>query len=202
MIDDTIRFYRANERPFGCFSSLYRRPMEFEGRVFASAEHAYQAGKCLHSETRDWMLAAPKPHLLAIVAHGLYAWDIVPNWPEIRRLRMQAIVMAKFRQHADLAEVLLSTGDRRIAESASTKNAVNCRWGEVWVADKKDETKGKWVGENWLGCCLMEARSAIRAARKAKDSAETSASSVKFFPWLTPELVRETLGGKDDDPPP
>ena len=40
-----IRFYRANERPYGVFSNLFRRPIVFEGEVLPTAEHAYQAGK-------------------------------------------------------------------------------------------------------------------------------------------------------------
>ena len=42
---DEIRFYRASEKPYGAFSNLYRREIEFEGERFATSEHAYQAGK-------------------------------------------------------------------------------------------------------------------------------------------------------------
>jgi len=52
---DEIRFYRANERPYGAFSNLYRRPMEFEGEVYATAEHAYQAGKARKPEVKAWL---------------------------------------------------------------------------------------------------------------------------------------------------
>lgn len=47
-----IRFYRANERPYGAFSNLFRRPIDFEGREFPTAEHAYQAGKARKEERR------------------------------------------------------------------------------------------------------------------------------------------------------
>ncbi|WP_031334882.1 NADAR family protein, partial [Rhodopseudomonas sp. B29] len=42
-----IRFYRANEKPYGAFSNLYKSPIEFEGQTFPTAEHAYQAGKAV-----------------------------------------------------------------------------------------------------------------------------------------------------------
>ncbi|MCZ2500205.1 DUF1768 domain-containing protein, partial [Xylophilus sp. Kf1] len=32
-----IRFYRSSEKPFGAFSNLYRREIEFEGTTFATS---------------------------------------------------------------------------------------------------------------------------------------------------------------------
>ena len=32
-----IRFYRSNEKPYGAFSNLYPRPIEFEGRIFPTS---------------------------------------------------------------------------------------------------------------------------------------------------------------------
>jgi ribA/ribD-fused uncharacterized protein len=156
--DGTIRFYRASDPTFGCFSNLYKRPMVFEGETFGTAEAAYQAGKPRKPEVRAWLMAAPSPSLLAMAAHGLYRWDIAPGWSKNRRDRMKRVVRAKFTQHPDLAEILLSTGNRRIAESATVANEVNRRWGEVLA-------KGEWVGTNWLGEILMEVRAALRANR-------------------------------------
>ena len=50
---DEIRFYRASERPWGALSNLYRREIEFEGDVFATSEHAYQAGKARKPVCRE-----------------------------------------------------------------------------------------------------------------------------------------------------
>lgn len=142
-----IRFYRANERPYGVLSNLYRREIEFEGRVYPTSEHAYQAGKASKPEVREWILSAPSPSLAAMAAHGLYTWDIVPNWARIKFDRMRAVLRAKFEQHADLRELLLSTGQVRLVEAGTVNNAVNRLWGEV---------NGK--GENMLGVMLMEVR--------------------------------------------
>lgn len=147
-----IRFYRANERPFGIFSNLFRRSMEFEGLTFPTAEHCFQWGKPRKPEVREWLMAAPSPSLLAMAAHGLYAWDIAPGWSKGRRDRMRAVVEAKFRQHPDLAAILIGTGDARIVETATVDNEVNRRWGEV---------NGK--GENWLGLILCEVRDVLRS---------------------------------------
>ena len=73
MVDQMeIRFYRANEKPFGPLSNLYRRSIQFENEVFPTSEHAYQAGKPGKPAVRKWVMQAPSPALLAMAAHGLY----------------------------------------------------------------------------------------------------------------------------------
>jgi len=146
-----VHFYRSNEKPYGVFSNLFRRPMEFEGRVYPTAEHAYQAGKAKKEQVRDWILSAPSPSLVAMAAHGLYTWDIVPEWSRKKFDRMRMVLKAKFTQHEDLKKLLLSTGNARLVEAGRTDNAVNRTWGEV---------NGK--GENMLGVLLMEIRDEIR----------------------------------------
>lgn len=148
-----IAFYRANERPYGVFSNLYKREIVFEGISFKTAEHAYQAGKARKATVRQWLLDAPSPSLLAMAAHGLYSWDIVENWATTKFDRMRRVLHAKFSQHDDLRAVLLSTGDARLVEKATVDNAVNRTWGEV---------NGK--GQNKLGLLLMELRSEFRKA--------------------------------------
>lgn len=147
-----IRFYRANERPYGVFSNLYRRSILLDGEVFPTAEHAYQAGKARKSEVRAWILAAPSPALVAMAAHGLYTWDIVPDWSRIKFDRMRRVLRAKFTQHEDLAAILLSTGDARLVEAATVDNPVNRLWGEV---------NGR--GQNMLGQLVSETRTELRA---------------------------------------
>ncbi len=159
---DEIRFYRANEKPFGAFSNLYQRPIEFEGVVYPTSEHAYQAGKASKPAVRDWILSAPTPALAAMAAHGLYVWDVVPDWAKIKFDRMRGVLRAKFDQHPDLQELLLATGEARLVEAGTVSNAVNRLWGEV---------DGK--GENMLGVMLMELRTAYRQpqVRAAKSKA-------------------------------
>lgn len=152
-----IHFYRSNEKPHGAFSNLYRRAVMFEGREYPTAEHAYQAGKAAKEEVREWILNAPSPALAAMAAHGLYTWDIVPNWAQIKFSRMRDVLRAKFTQHADLRDLLLSTGNLRLVEAGKTDNAVNRTWGEV---------NGK--GKNMLGILLMEVREELRMEQKKK----------------------------------
>jgi ribA/ribD-fused uncharacterized protein len=153
MSEEEISFYRANEKPYGVFSNLYRREIEFEGRSYPTAEHAYQAGKARKEAVREWLLAAPSPALLAMAAHGLYHWDVAPNWSKTKVDRMRGVLANKFTQHNDLREILLSTGSHRLVETATVDNAVNRFWGEV---------NGR--GKNMLGVLLMELRAQLQAA--------------------------------------
>lgn len=149
---DEIRFYRANEKPYGVFSNLYKRTLTFEGVEYQTSEHAYQAGKARKESVRKWLMDAPSPSLLAMAAHGLYVWDVAPDWSKTKFDRMRGVLYAKFTQHDDLRELLLSTGDARLVEVATVDNAVNRLWGEV-----------NGVGKNMLGVLLMELREKLRA---------------------------------------
>jgi ribA/ribD-fused uncharacterized protein len=153
VVSKEIHFYRANEKPYGVFSNLFRRAIIFDGREFPTAEHAYQAGKARKDEVREWILSAPTPGLVAMAAHGLYTWDIVPDWAQVKYDRMRRVLHAKFTQHEDLKQLLISTGNARIVEAGRVANVVNQTWGEV---------NGK--GKNMLGVLLMELRAQLMSA--------------------------------------
>lgn len=159
-----IEFYRANEKPYGVFSNLYKRPITFEGVEYPTSEHAYQAGKPRKDSVRAWLMAAPSPSLLAMAAHGLYVWDVHPDWSKTKFDRMKRVLQAKFTQHPDLQKILLSTGEARLVEAATVDNAVNRLWGEV-----------KGTGKNMLGTLLMEVRSEIRASLISSGTAKKKA---------------------------
>lgn len=164
-----ISFYRANEKPYGAFSNLYRRTIVFEGGEYPTSEHAYQAGKARKDSVREWLMAAPSPSLLAMAAHGLYVWDIHPDWSKTKFDRMKRVLQAKFTQHEDLRELLLSTGNARLVEKATVDNTVNRLWGEV-----------NGVGKNMLGQLLMEVRDELRAAQNKKTQAKKRVAKKKL----------------------
>jgi ribA/ribD-fused uncharacterized protein len=172
---DEIHFYRATDKPYGAFSNLFRRSIFFEGREYPTSEHAYQAGKARSEAVREWILSAPSPSLVAMAAHGLYTWDIVPNWAEIKFGRMRSVLRSKFSQHEDLRALLLETGDARLVEVSRTNNPVNRVWGRV---------NGK--GLNMLGVLLMEIRAELQhtnaALKRGRPKSDLHAPNVKEWP--------------------
>lgn len=163
-----ITFNRADEKPYGVFSNLYRRSFRFQGREFPTAEHAYQFGKAAKPAVREWLMAAPSPSLLAMAAHGLYRWDVAPKWSEIKRVRMRLVLGCKFWQHSDLREVLMSTVGSELVETPTSDNAVNREWGRV---------HGK--GENALGGILMGVREDIRCGIYTDESMHGLAEGIE-----------------------
>src|SRR3546814_1582392 len=103
---DEIRFYRSSEKPYGAFSNLYRREIEFEGEMFATSEHAYQAGKPRKQAVRDWLMNAPSPALLAMAAPGLYYWDVAPGWSTTKFDRMRAVLRRSEEHTSELQSLM------------------------------------------------------------------------------------------------
>ncbi len=139
---EIIKFYRA-DREYGFLSNLYKKPIIFEGKEFPTGEHAYQYGKFKDDEVREWAMKTPKPHLLSILAHGLFSWDIVANWSKIKVNRMYNVLKVKFTDN-DLMEKLLNTGRSILIENSKTDS--------FWGIGRR----GK--GKNMLGKLLMEIR--------------------------------------------
>lgn len=150
--NNSIKFYRV-DRPYGEFSNLYKKPIIFEDREFPAPEYAYLFGKFKDEEVREWAMKSPKPHLLSILAHGLYSWDIVKNWSEIKVERMYKVLKVKFSD-PELKEKLLATGDAILIEDSKTD--------PFWGIGKKG------TGKNMLGKLLMKVREEIRKCNKCK----------------------------------
>lgn len=141
-----IKFYRATGE-YGFFSNLYKKPLIFEDREFSCGESAYQYGKFRDEDTRKWAMESPKPHLLSILAHGLFVWDIVSNWSKIKVNRMYNVLKVKFSD-PELKEKLLNTGNSVLIENSKT----DAFWGIGKL--------GK--GKNTLGKLLMRLREEIK----------------------------------------
>ena len=140
-----IRFYRAVGQ-YGFLSNLYRHPIVFEGREFTCSETAYQFGKPRDPAVAKWIVSAPKPHLSAAAAHALFAFDIKPDWNQIKVDRMRMVLKEKFKSEA-LAYNLASTGISPLIEESKTD--------AFWGIGKKGN------GKNMLGILLMEIRTEI-----------------------------------------
>ena len=142
-IPDAIGFYRTTG-DYAYLSNLYPCHVVFEGKRFPTSEHAYQYGKFVDRKVADWAMQAPKPHLLCIVAHGLFSYDVVKNWNENKVSRMKNVLMAKFTQNESLRLKLLGTGNAILVEKSKTDS--------FWGCGKNGN------GQNTLGLMLMETR--------------------------------------------
>ncbi|MEU2021503.1 NADAR family protein [Streptomyces sp. NPDC016469] len=121
--------------------------IEFAGDAYASVQHAYWALAAADAADRSGIRGA---------ASGKDAQDLGgrvsrrSDWPDVRLAVMAGLLRAKFTQHPDLAEVLLSTGDARISYTGFADSPF---WRDV-----PDDR-----GRNWMGRLLELTRSELLA---------------------------------------
>lgn len=84
----------------------YKCPVEWEGIVYPTAEHAFQASKVINPALRMLIAAAASP------AEEIQEtrWD----WDNLKFGFLLEITKCKFYQNKDLAEKLLATGNKEI----------------------------------------------------------------------------------------
>jgi ribA/ribD-fused uncharacterized protein len=153
--DDTFDGVVHDAKKIGGFVGEYRWlsnyfpcRVEWEGRLYGSAEAAYHSGKYPAAERDVFTRLDPDParKLSRVKPYDTAAW-------EARKVRtMREVTWAKFSQNPELAQRLLATGDRYLEETNW--------WGEtIWGVYQGE-------GQNLLGIILMDVR-----ARLAKESA-------------------------------
>lgn len=141
------------------------------GRMFASAEHAFNATKTLDPEEQKLVERARSPFEAKKIGRTV---TLRPNWDEVVRYQMMRLVVeAKFPEgDGALTKKLLETGKRLLVEGNDWGDRT---WGATWEPLTTTHHETKWavrtfddkpseylVGDNWLGRLLMERRDALR----------------------------------------
>ena len=128
---------------YAFLSNFYPCQIEYEGIIFPSVEHAYQAAKtpiksirleCLDMRPREakkWGTTIP----------------IRQDWEDVNLDIMRELTRKKF-SHPSFAKKLLDTGDVVIEETNYWHDTF---WGVC-----------NGIGENWLGKILMEVREELK----------------------------------------
>ena len=154
--DDIFEGVVHDAKKIGGFVAAYRWlsnyfpcRVEWEGRVYGSAEAAYHSGKYPAAD-RDVFTrldADPARKLSRVKPYDTAAW-------EVRKVRtMREVIWAKYSQNPELAQKLLATGDRYLEETNW--------WGDkIWGVYQGE-------GQNLLGIILMDARARLAKASVA-----------------------------------
>lgn len=139
--------------PFRWLSNYHLCDIEFEGLIYPSTEHAYQAAKFSSLEDREKVRKAEKP----VIAKKMGTKAVVPlNWHESRKQEvMYEICKYKFTKHEELKQKLLNTKNIEIVEGNSWHDN---EWGSCFCQDCGNN------GKNMLGKILMQIRQEIRNA--------------------------------------
>lgn len=147
-------------------SNFWDSEVEYDGVVYPTVEHAFQAAKFSDPTHRKLIQEAKTPG----AAKRLGQTRTVPlrkHWAEGLSTQVMAeLVAKKFAHHPTLKAELLATGDAILVETND--------WGDdVWGNSTTTEAPGK----NLLGVALMAVRSALRAA----DEVTAQISDLRLF---------------------
>lgn len=140
-----IRFY-STSGDYGAFSNFASYPFKLGGHTWPTSEHYFQANKFVGTPQFEEIRKAGTPALAAKLGRSR-RFRLRPDWESVKVDVMRRALEAKFRQHAELRELLLSTGDEEIIEETDADSY----WGSG------DAGKGR----NMLGQLLMELRARL-----------------------------------------
>ena len=130
-------------------SNFYVAQVFWNGLVWKSSEHAYQAAKTLDRTLQIECCSLSTPGQAKRWGNSAKVKERMrEDWAEVKVNIMREILLDKFTRHPYLRELLISTGDQELIE------------GNYWGDTFWGVCKG--VGENWLGKVLMEIREKIK----------------------------------------
>lgn len=146
-------------------SNFWAAPVTYEGIIYPTAEHAYQASKTNCYQEKVIIAKCDTPGQAKRAGQKL---TLRSDWEDIRCDIMEEIVYAKFSQNKDLGKLLLDTYPRDIIELNT--------WGDqFWGVTKQED--GVLVGDNALGIILYNVRhKLLQDLRK-----ETIAAGIRFL---------------------
>lgn len=141
----------------GYLSNFSPHPVLYEYILYPTSEHAFAAAKAANKEDHDWIASAPTPasakHRGGSRGENGRTIQIRDDWNEVKDLVMFKVVLAKFTQNKEIANLLLETGDTWLIEGNWWHDDY---WGMVRGAD------GQWKGQNKSGMILMLVREILK----------------------------------------
>ena len=148
----------ADGRPGpSCFSQWWQAPFTVDGIRYATAEHWMMAGKARlfgDEDALEDILRAPNPGKAKAIGREVEGFDEA-TWVAHRYDLVVSGNLAKFNQHQDLHDYLISTRGTVLVE-ASPYDRI---WGIGLAAtDEAARVPSKWRGRNLLGFALMDVR--------------------------------------------
>ena len=138
---EQITLFRGD---FAFLSNFQKCRVEFEGDIYPTVEHAFQAAKTFDKEERKKILAVASPVIAKRIGRRL---KLREDWEDVKCDIMLELLKSKFSD-SELKEKLLATGDAELIEG---NNHGDRFWGQV-----------NGVGMNMLGKLLMDVRKSLQ----------------------------------------
>lgn len=132
---------------YAFLSNFYHAPFVYDGIIYPTNEHFFQAMKTLDQEKRKQIAEAKTPGAAKRMGRQV---QLREDWEEVKYTAMRVGVERKFDAHPGLAEKLIATGDAILIEGNSWHDNT---WGSCFCPKC-----AAIAGKNWLGEILMERR--------------------------------------------
>ena len=142
-------------------SNFHDAPILYRDQMYPTAEHLYQAEKCLEASENG---NHGKILLAATPLEAKRIGDLVnetAEWRQNKEQIMTRIVDLKFDQNPILAELLIKTGEKTLNEATS-----NTFFGIGATLHSKEIKEKSYRGSNKLGQIIMAKRQRLIADRK------------------------------------
>lgn len=142
-----VNFYSVAD-DYGELSNFAAYPISLDGKRWPTTEHYFQAQKFHAPKLRERIRRAKSPMLAARMGRDRKL-PLRRDWESAKVEIMTRALRAKFEQHAELAELLLDTGEATLVEHTTNDSY----WGDG----------GDGSGKNMLGRLLMRVREELRS---------------------------------------
>ncbi len=156
LVNGMIRFYHSDQ-PWGELSNFSRHAVFLHGRVWPTVEHFYQAQKFSGTQHEETIRRSSTPMLAKLRANALREDQDRRDWSDVKESVMLEGLRAKFAQHPDLRERLLTSGERELVEHTENDHY----WGD-----------GDGTGANRLGHLLMQVRAELWQLAEAEQGSD------------------------------
>jgi ribA/ribD-fused uncharacterized protein len=158
--EDSVVRFDDHDGGLGFLSSSAEAPFEYDGVTYRTIDHAYWSLATDDPPVREQIARAPRPYDAKKLGQAARRRD---GWPVIRLAVMLELLRAKFRQHPDLADRLIATGNARLINNAG--------FSSYWDTAS--------AGRNWFGHLLEVIRSELLMAVPGRNQDASNSGSPK-----------------------
>lgn len=129
-------------------SNFYWHPVDLDGIIYPSVEHAYQASKTLDLDLREGIAQLNSPAVAKKIGRLV---PLRPDWNDLKKtITMHDLLVKKFAMGTTMAKHLLATSPALLVEGNTWHDNF---WGDCYCSKCREI-----VGQNRLGKLLMAHR--------------------------------------------
>lgn len=132
---------------YAFLSNFFEKPFEYDGLVYKTAEHAFQAAKCCNIYDKRLIMNAATPGQAKRLGRRI---QLRSDWEDVKEIIMHDIVASKFGLDEELSAMLVATAPEELVEGNYWHDNT---WGNC-TCERCKSIEGK----NYLGKILMSVR--------------------------------------------